>query len=259
MKRRRATSSPFQQDFDRHRPKLLNVLLFPLSARLKPQPAVTLRRLTPRGPDANGTLMGHLTSLCVYCGSAPGTDPAIAEAAVILGRAMAESGIRLVYGGGSVGLMGTIARAVLDAGGRVTGIIPAFLQSRERPTLDLSELIVTDTMHERKMLMFERAEGFVALPGGIGTLEELVEQLTWAQLGRHRKPVLLANISGFWDPLLSLVEQMRRAGFIRDGFEVTPLITDDAAAIVPMLIHAAAGRRQAELDRTADAGPISRM
>ena len=115
-----------------------------------------------------------------------------------------------IYGGGSVGLMGTVARAVLDDGGSVTGIIPRFLQSRERPMTDLTELIVTDDMHQRKMLMFEQADAFVALPGGVGTLEELVEQMTWAQLGRHEKPVLLANIAGFWDPLIRLLDQMRR-------------------------------------------------
>src|SRR5262245_50371330 len=138
--------------------------------------------------------MTHLSSVCVYCGSGLGANPVHAEAARILGQSMAEAGVRLIYGGGSVGLMGTVARAVLDAGGAVTGIIPGFLESRERPFEDLSELIVTDDMHARKKLMFDRADAFVALAGGVGTLEELVEQMTWAQLGRHQKPVLLANI-----------------------------------------------------------------
>ena len=161
--------------------------------------------------------MPRLTSLCVYCGSGLGTNPAYEEAARILGRSMADSDVRLVYGGGSVGLMGTLARAVLDGGGSVTGIIPRFLQSRERPMAELTELIVTEDMHQRKMLMFEKADAFVALPGGVGTLEELVEQMTWAQLGRHEKPVLLANIAGFWDPLVRLLDEMRRVGFIRVG------------------------------------------
>ena len=159
--------------------------------------------------------MGNLKSICVYCGSGLGADPLHAEAARVFGQAMAEAGVGLVYGGGSVGLMGTIARAVLDAGGAVTGIIPGFLKTRERPFGDLTELIVTQDMHARKMMMFERADAFVALPGGVGTLEELVEQMTWAQLGRHHKPVLLANIHGFWDPLIRLLDAMRREKFIR--------------------------------------------
>ena len=122
---------------------------------------------------------------------------------------MAEAGIRLIWGGGAVGLMGTVARAVLDHGGRVTGIIPQFLVDRELAFDGADEMIVTDDMHVRKRQMFERADAFVALPGGIGTLEELVEQMTWAQLGRHRKPILIANIAGFWDPLLALIDHMR--------------------------------------------------
>ena len=179
--------------------------------------------------------MPSLTSLCVYCGSGLGTDPAYEAAARILGRAMADSGVRLVYGGGSVGLMGTVARAVLDGGGKVTGIIPRFLQSRERPVPDLTELIVTEDMHQRKRLMFERADAFAALPGGVGTLEELVEQMTWAQLGRHEKPVLLANIAGFWDPLVRLLDEMRRVGFIRADLEVSCAVANRAEDILPML------------------------
>lgn len=149
-------------------------------------------------------------SVCVYCGSAHGSDPAFADAAVALGRALAEAGIGLVYGGGDVGLMGTIARSVLDHGGRVTGIIPSFLKERENMILDAQETIVVPDMHTRKRLMFERADAFVALPGGIGTLEELVEQMTWAQLGRHDKPILILDIAGFWRPLLTLLAHMRR-------------------------------------------------
>ena len=167
--------------------------------------------------------------------------------------------MRLVYGGGSVGLMGTIARAVLDAGGAVTGIIPGFLQNRERPFQDLSELVVTEDMHARKMLMFERADAFVALAGGVGTLEELVEQMTWAQLGRHEKPVLLANIGGFWDPLIRLLDAMRREKFIRADLEIAMLIARRAEDIVPMLQRAVEERSQRELDKTAAAEPLSRM
>jgi uncharacterized protein (TIGR00730 family) len=172
---------------------------------------------------------------------------------------MAEAGVRLVYGGGSVGLMGTIARSVLDAGGMVTGIIPGFLKNRERPFDDLTELIVTEDMHERKRIMFERADAFVALAGGVGTLEELVEQMTWAQLGRHEKPVLLANIHGFWDPLIRLLDAMRREKFIRADLEVAMLIAKRAEDIVPMLQRAVGDRPQPEIDKTATAEPLSRM
>ena len=156
--------------------------------------------------------MAVLKTVCVYCGSGTGADPIYGEAARELGRRFAETGIRLVYGGGSVGLMGEIASAVLRHGGHVTGIIPRFLSERERLLRGVDELIVTEDMHARKRLMFERAEAFVALPGGIGTLEELVEILTWSQLGRHEKPVLLANIGGFWNPLLALFAHMVEQG-----------------------------------------------
>ena len=201
--------------------------------------------------------MGRLSSVCVYCGSGLGSNPIHAEAARILGRSMAEAGVRLVYGGGSVGLMGTLARAVLDAGGAVTGIIPGFLQNRERPMHELTELVVTDDMHARKMLMFQRADAFVALAGGVGTLEELVEQMTWAQLGRHQKPVLLANIAGFWDPLVRLLEAMRRENFIRSDLEVALLVAKQAEDIVPMLQRAVAARPRAE--EAVAAEPLSRM
>ncbi len=200
--------------------------------------------------------MRNLTSLCVYCGSGLGTNPAYEAAARILGHAMAESGVRLIYGGGSVGLMGTIARAVLDGGGSVTGIIPRFLQSRERPMTDLTELVVTEDMHQRKRLMFEGADAFVALPGGVGTLEELVEQMTWAQLGRHEKPVLLANIAGFWDPLVRLLDEMRRVGFIRSDLEVSCVVASRAEDILPMLERTMAARPEPELEAAA---PIGQM
>ena len=203
--------------------------------------------------------MARLTSVCVYCGSASGANPAYTEAARTLGRAMAEHGIALVYGGGSVGLMGEVARAVLANGGQVVGIIPRFLLAREELMPALTETVITEDMHQRKMLMFDRADAFVALPGGVGTLEELVEQMTWAQLGRHEKPVLLANIDGFWDALVRLLEQMRREGFIRYGLEVSCRIANRAEDVVPMLIEAAARRPEAELEKTAAEGTLSRM
>ena len=154
--------------------------------------------------------MTTIKTVCVYCGSGPGTNPRFVEAAIAFGKALAENGIRLVYGGGSIGLMGAVATSVLDHGGTVTGIIPEFLTNRENALKRVQELIVTPDMHERKRLMFEHSDAFVALPGGVGTLEELVEQLTWQQLGRHTKPILLANIDGFWEPLLALLAHMRR-------------------------------------------------
>lgn len=179
--------------------------------------------------------LDNLQTICVYCGSGPGTDPRYVAAAQTLGHAIAGAGLGLVYGGGSLGLMGETARATLDNGGRVTGIIPAFLSQKERMLKDVDELIVVDDMHERKMLMFKRADAFVALPGGIGTLEELVEQLTWSQLGQHGKPVVIANIADFWSPFLSLLEHMRTQKFIRDGLDVNFEVVDRAEDIVPTI------------------------
>jgi uncharacterized protein (TIGR00730 family) len=181
------------------------------------------------------TPLPTIRSICVYCGSGFGSDPVFAESAAVLGRDLARSGISLVYGGGNVGLMGTVARAVLDHGGVVTGIIPDFLKSRERMLDDVQETIVVPDMHTRKRLMFERADAFVALPGGIGTLEELVEQMTWAQLGQHRKPILLLSINGFWKPLLVLLAHMREQGFIRPGLELNYLVAERVEEIIPML------------------------
>ncbi len=180
-----------------------------------------------------------IRSICVYCGSGNGSDPVYAEAARTLGRAMAENGLRLIYGGGNVGLMGTVARAVLDHGGEVCGIIPEFLKSRERMLDGAQELVVVPDMHTRKRLMFEKADAFVALPGGIGTLEELVEQMTWSQLGRHTKPILMLDTKSFWKPFLVLVEHMREAGFIRPGLEIRYLVAEKAEDVVPMLRDAA--------------------
>src|SRR5579859_462751 len=179
--------------------------------------------------------MNKIKTVCVYCGSGPGTNPRFVEAAKALGKALAESGIRLVYGGGSIGLMGAVATSVLDHGGTVTGIIPDFLTIRENALKRVQDLIITPDMHERKRLMFEQSDAFVALPGGIGTLEELVEQLTWQQLGRHSKPVLLANIDGFWEPLLALLMHMRETELIRPGFPVDVLKAERVEDILPRL------------------------
>ena len=161
------------------------------------------------------------------------------DAAASFGRVLAKDNIGLVYGGGSVGLMGALAEAVLDSGGRVTGVIPEFLVNREHMLLRVQERIVTRDMHERKRIMFERADAFVALPGGIGTLEELVEQLTWAQLGRHRKPILILNIEGFWDPLCALIDHMRRLDFIRADLSVRLLVVEKVDEMLPKLFEQA--------------------
>src|SRR6201996_3611157 len=184
--------------------------------------------------------MSKIKTVCVYCGSGPGTNPHFIESAKAFGMVLAENGIRLVYGGGSLGMMGAVATSVLDHGGSVTGIIPDFLQLRENALTRVQEMIVTPDMHERKRLMFERSDAFVALPGGIGTLEELVEQLTWQQLGRHSKPVLLANIDGFWEPLLALLAHMRATQFIRSNMQVDILKAEGVEDVLPRLQAAAA-------------------
>jgi uncharacterized protein (TIGR00730 family) len=190
--------------------------------------------------------MRSIRSICVYCGSGEGSDPVFTAAARTLGRMLAKAGIRLVYGGGRIGLMGEVARSVLDSGGTVTGIIPEFLKAREVMLADAQELHVVADMHARKKLMFDKADAFIALPGGIGTLEELVEQLTWAQLGRHEKPILIANINGFWRPLLSLLAHMRESGFVRPGLEVKYLVAERIEDALEMLL--AAARMEAPLD-----------
>jgi uncharacterized protein (TIGR00730 family) len=184
-----------------------------------------------------------LSSICVYCGSGAGHDPAFAETAHILGRDMAQSHIKLVYGGGTIGLMGIVAQSVLDHGGEVCGIIPDFLKKREMMLEQAQETLITQDMHERKRLMFEKADAFVALPGGIGTLEELVEQMTWAQLGQHGKPILLLSINGFWKPLLNLLAHMREQGFIRPGLELNYLVAEKVEDVLPMLEKARAYNR----------------
>jgi uncharacterized protein (TIGR00730 family) len=180
-----------------------------------------------------------IRKICVYCGSGPGIDPAFVEAARAFGTILAKNGIGLVFGGGAVGIMGELAQAVLHHGGEVTGIIPEFLLAREHAMKDTQGLIVTRDMHERKRKMFEMADAFVALPGGVGTLEEIVEQMTWAQLGRHKKPILLANIQGFWQPLCALLDHMKALEFIRGDLNFDLLVADGVEEILPMLQKAA--------------------
>ncbi len=193
--------------------------------------------------------MSAIRNICVYCGSSAGSDARFADAADALGRALAAVGVGLVYGGGGEGLMGRLARSTLAAGGYVTGVIPSFLVRKEHALTAAHEMIVVEDMHDRKQAMFDRADAFVALPGGVGTLEELVEQMTWAQLNRHAKPILIANIGGFWRPLLALFAHMHMEGFIREGFDMRYLVAERIEDVLPML-RAAAERR------TADRGPL---
>ena len=195
--------------------------------------------------------MSKIEKICVYCGSGPGTDPAFVEAATAFGAILAKNGIGLVYGGGSVGMMGELAKSVRDHGGNVTGIIPEFLTIREHAKRDANHLIVTKDMHERKRKMFEMADAFVAMPGGVGTLEELVEQLTWVQLGRHKKPVLLANIKDFWQPLCALLDHMKKLEFIRGDLDFELLVADKVTDILPMLHNAASAVPEAAKAMTA--------
>ena len=224
----------------------------------KPRPSITgpdtgnLDAVQASVPDA--PMQKHanekiiVKNICVYCGSGSGHNPAYAQAARTLGHAMADASIGLVYGGGSLGLMGEIARAVLESGGRVTGIIPEFLSGREQMLKDVQELIVTHSMHERKQKMFERSDAFVALPGGVGTLEELVEQLTWSQLGQNSKPIVLGDIDGFWSPLLSLIDQMRGEDFVRAGLEVKLNSVQKAEDIIPAILKLAAKSKGPKID-----------
>jgi uncharacterized protein (TIGR00730 family) len=184
--------------------------------------------------------MSTLRTVCVYCGSGPGKKPAFVDAARKFGKILAENKIELVYGGGSVGLMGELAKSVLKHGGRVAGIIPEFLIEREHMLQQAQEIVVTKDMHERKRIMFERSDAFVALPGGVGTLEELVEQLTWAQLGQHRKPILAVSVEQFWDPLRALLDHMQALEFIRPGLMVKLLVVEKVEDILPQLRQALA-------------------
>lgn len=187
--------------------------------------------------------MNTIRSVCVYCGSSPGRGDVYMKAGQTLGRSIAEAGLRLIYGGGTKGIMGAVANGALSAGGKVTGIIPRFLLNREatETALDrLDDLVITENMHERKHRMFEASDAFVALPGGIGTVEEIVEILTWAQLGHHRKPMVFGNVDGFWNPMLKLIEHMRDEGFVHTAHLVNPLVIARPEAIVAAILTEAA-------------------
>jgi uncharacterized protein (TIGR00730 family) len=175
------------------------------------------------------------SSICVYCGSSADVAQSYKDAAVHLGREAGERGIEIIYGGGRVGLMGLVADSAIAAGGKVTGIIPSHILELEVAHQTLTELIVVENMHQRKMMMFDRSEAFVILPGGLGTLDEAFEILTWKQLGLHSKPIIVANIGGYWDGLLSLVDHGVDEGFIRQRHARLFAVVDEVSAILPAL------------------------
>ena len=183
--------------------------------------------------------MTKLTALCVFCGSRPGTDPDHAKAGQTLGRMLGEQGVRLVYGGGGIGLMAEVANATIAAGGEVTGIIPEFLRAYEVGVVDGADEVVVAGMHERKAKMFEMSDAFVVLPGGLGTLDESIEITTWKQLQQHNKPIIFVNTNGYWDPYFALIDRVVEGGFghhkVKDLFQVVDDVADvfSAIAIAP--------------------------
>jgi uncharacterized protein (TIGR00730 family) len=177
-----------------------------------------------------------MTSLCIYCGSSAGALPEYAELARAVGSGLAERGIRLVYGGGNVGLMGILADAALATGGEVTGVIPHHLAERELAHPTATKMLHVASMHERKQTMADLADGFLVLPGGIGTLEELFETLTWLQLGLHGKPVALLNCAGFWDPLLAFLDHMVAAKFLRPEHQAMLLVGDSLEPLLAEML-----------------------
>ncbi|MDO1444989.1 TIGR00730 family Rossman fold protein [Rhodocytophaga aerolata] len=176
-----------------------------------------------------------MKSVCVFCGSSMGNSPLYAGAAYELGRLLAENNIRLIYGGAKVGLMGKVADGVLKQGGKVTGVLPTFLAGKEIAHASLTELILVESMHERKMKMSELADGFIALPGGMGTMEELCEILTWSQLGLHGKPAGVLNVNGYYDFLLQLFQKMVEEGFLREKHHQMLLHADKAEVLLTQM------------------------
>jgi uncharacterized protein (TIGR00730 family) len=175
-----------------------------------------------------------LASVGLFCGSASGADPVYAQAASALGRILAAEEVRLVYGGGGIGLMGAAARSVVEAGGQVLGVIPEFLCLPE-VVYEAAESRIVASMHERKAVMFAEADGFVVLPGGVGTIEEIIEILSWARLGLHAKPVVFLNLGGFWDPLFRLIEHTVEQGFTPKSFGKAWAAVEDVAQVLPVL------------------------
>lgn len=176
-----------------------------------------------------------MKSITVFCGASAGTDPVHVSTARIVGATLATRGIRVIYGGACIGVMGAVADAALQTGGSVTGVIPHFLRSREVAHYGLTDLIITDTMHERKMKMQELCDGFIALPGGFGTLEELFEVLTWAQLGLHQKPIGLLNVDGYYDSLIAMADDMVARGFLKQTYRDMLLVSDDIGDLLHLM------------------------
>lgn len=179
--------------------------------------------------------VSELKSVCVYCGSSPGKNHIYMETGRRLGKRLADEGIDLVFGGGDVGVMGAVANATVDAGGRVTGIIPRFLRDVEIPSERIQELIITETMHERKALMYERSDAFVVLPGGIGTLEEVIEMISWAQLNQHSKPIILVSIEDYWTPFFALLDHVVAHGYARPDIRRVWRTVKDVEDILPAI------------------------
>ena len=186
--------------------------------------------------------MSDVHSVAVFCGSTTGNDPAHAAAAARFGTALAHAGMRLVYGGGKVGLMGVIADAALAAGGTVVGIIPEFLRAREVAHPGITETIVTDSMHTRKRRMFDLADAFVSLPGGLGTFDETIEIITWRQLKLHDKPILIADLNGAFTPLVATIDSAIAAGFARSESRALFEVTTSVEATIERLKHLATVR-----------------
>lgn len=198
--------------------------------------------------------MSNISSVCVYCGSSNYVDEAYKHAAKQTGHLLATAGLEIVYGGGNVGLMGITADAALAAGGRVIGIIPDHIQKFEVDHTGLTELHVVDSMHTRKRMMVERSDAFIVLPGGIGTLDEMFEIITWRQLQLHAKPVIIVNINGFWDPLLALMDHMQNTGFMRKpnlpgASSQLYQIVNDVESILPLLSVQPTPMREAQTAR----------
>lgn len=194
--------------------------------------------------------MNTLNSLCLFCGASPGADPAYRDAAASFGTTLAHRNIRLIYGGGSVGLMGVAADACLAAGGEVVGVIPRMLMEKEVGHAGVTQMHVVETMHDRKALMTELSDGFIALPGGFGTLDELFESLTWQQLAYHTKPIGLLNVNGFFDALIAFLDHARDERFLRDLHRESLQVDTDLSVLIDKLRRAEAPDTGKWLDRT---------
>ncbi len=193
--------------------------------------------------------MSTIASVCVYCGSRTGGDDAWAEAAAALGAGLANRHMTLVFGGGRVGLMGTIADAAIAAGGEVVGVIPKSLETRELSHANVSKLHVVANMHERKMMMAKLSDAFVVLPGGLGTLDEMFEIMTWRQLGFHDKPVIVADINGYWLPLRGLIDSLVEKGFAGESDRQLARFVDSVDAVFEVLATASPGQKELDTDR----------